>query len=180
MRPLARARTVDAAAERCRFARLENERAFEVENRLCADMLDPAPPVRSQPIEAQAVPGRVDKALEPGAQGRPLGWLHLAFKNGVLHALAEIKTGPGDTAQPRPPGCVFGAHVVGDKHQHGGSLPDKGGVAVEVAAQVAGEHLRLGVGHKAEGHLLIEKGMAQLVAFPFLPGDENASARVIA
>ena len=119
-------------------------------------MLDAALAVGAEAVEPQAVPRRIDQLHHAGAERRPLRRLDLAFEDGVLHLLAEVEAGAGDTAQARAASPALGVHVIGHEHQHG-LTPDEGRITVQVPAQVAGEHLSLRMRHEAEGHRLVEE-----------------------
>ena len=60
-----------------------------------------------------------------------------------------------------------------------GSPPDERRVGVEVAAQVAGQELRLEVRQQADGRRLVEERVTQLVALALLLGDEHGLAGVV-
>jgi hypothetical protein len=145
-------------------------------------MLDAATPLGSEPIEAQTVRLRIDLLDQAGAQYGPLRRIELAFEHGELNPLAVIKAGTRDPAQPALAALALGAHVIADQHHHllrssGAPLsPDEGRIAVEVAAQMAGEELRLDMRHEAERHGLAEKWMRELVPLALLIGDKDGLA----
>ena len=84
-------------------------------------MLDSWSPVRTEPVEAQAVRLRVDLVNETGAQGSPLRRVDFALEYRVLHALTEVLAEPRDTAQAPAAGGITRGDVVSDEHEHAGT-----------------------------------------------------------
>ena len=52
-------------------------------------------------------------------------------------------------------------------------FPKKGWIGIKIAAQMAGKEQGLAVGNQAQVDFFIEEGMAEFLAFAFLPGDED-------
>ena len=111
---------------------------------------------------------------------RPLRRIDLDLEHGILHPLAEIAAGLGDPPQPPCAAALGRPHVVGHENQQRAlSLPEPRRIGVEVAAQMAGEQLRLQVGNEAERRDFVEERMAPLVRFALLPGRKHRLAAVV-
>lgn len=93
------ARTDRLVSAHLGFAPSNDEGTLEVGSRFGADMLDTAFATGAEIIVAQAVALKFDGLLKTGLKCRPLGRIYLNLENRILHALAEITTSFGDTAQ---------------------------------------------------------------------------------
>jgi hypothetical protein len=81
-------------------------------------VFDPALPMLSEKVEAQTVLlwiNFVDQAL---AELRPLGRVHQALEDGLLHALAKVAAFLRDVPESLPALGSFRIHVVGHNHKH--------------------------------------------------------------
>jgi hypothetical protein len=81
-------------------------------------MLDAMLPITAKRVEAKAVLLRVDQLDELVPQLGPLGWVHRAFKNGILHALAAIQALLGYAPQTPPSFAIDRGYVVGYQDHH--------------------------------------------------------------
>jgi hypothetical protein len=105
--------------------------------------------VSPEAIKTQTVDRWVDFCDQSIPERCPLSRIDFAFEDGILHALPEIETSSGHTAQAAAADDRLSAHVIGYEHEHGvASLPNKAGIAVKVAAQVSGKELRLQIGNE--------------------------------
>jgi hypothetical protein len=96
--------------------------------------------IGTEPVKTQAVDSGIDLDGQSSSQGRPLSRIDFALEDRILDTLAEIKTSSGDAAQPAPSSRRLSIHIISHEHEHGRtSFPDKTGIAVEVAPQVAGQ-----------------------------------------
>lgn len=116
----------------------ENERAVEIEHRPRANVLDAPSSFGTEPVEAQAVPLRIDQADKPGAQRRPLRRLQFALEYRILHTLSKIQTGARDPAQPFASGRRFRIDVVRDQHQHAYALPPRSTAPLSTRLAIGG------------------------------------------
>lgn len=100
-----------------------------------------------------------------------LGWIQLAFKDRVLHALAPVRTGLGNAAESALASVVTGFYIVGDQNMHG-SPPDKGGVDTQLASKHTAEEPGLEVDHQADADSFVKVGVEDLLLLSFLVGRE--------
>ena len=56
------------------------------------------------------------------------------------------------------------------------SLPQKGRIGVQIAAEAAGQKQRLEIGNQSPRELFLEIGVGQRLLFPLLPALQNRSA----
>ena len=150
----------------------EQERSLEIQCWFCANMLDPALPIFTKLIESQTVRHPVYFPHQTAAQSSPLLRIDLALKNGILDPLAKVETSPSDATEASAPGSGFSIYIIGDQDQHRkpALLPDETWIPVQITPQMAGEQLRLKVGHQSQRRHFSEKGMSQFVTLAFLPG----------
>ncbi len=143
-------------------------------------MFDPILRIGTEKVKSQAVGLLVDLLDQTVTQFDPLRGIDLALEHGVLHALAEIATGPRNTAQAAFPAIGLGADVVSDKDHHGRCLlPHKWGIAVEVATQVARHELGLEMPQQADGRLLANERVFQFLALAILVGNKDSFAGIV-
>lgn len=75
--------------------------------------------VVSQVVEAEAVRFFINQFFEPGSESHCLGFIHTAFKDGVLYSLAVGRAAFSYLAESFP-SCGGGSiHVIGYKEEHG-------------------------------------------------------------
>ena len=79
---------------------LNDQRAVHVESLFSTNVLDPSFPLSSEVIIAQAVMGWIDDRLQLSSEHHPLGRIHFALENGILHALSEVLTDLGNFSEP--------------------------------------------------------------------------------
>lgn len=77
---------------------LQNKRSFRIVCGLCPHMFHTPPPVGPKVIETQTVSGFIYFGEQTMLQFCPLGRIHHAFKNRILHTLPIILTGLGNPA----------------------------------------------------------------------------------
>lgn len=149
-------------------------------------MFDAVIPIFPQQIDAEAVGLRINDLEEASADIDELAGIKQAFEDRVLHTLTIIKARPGRAAKSAPARGSDGGDIVGNEHLHGGinsnsaySLPDKRGVGIEIAAQMAREKTRLQVGHNSPRHFLLKEGMDEFLPLPLLPGNQYLLARIL-
>jgi len=168
----------------------QDQGLLEVRGGLGADVLDAVAPATAEVVVAEAVLARVDLVLQAELQAGPLLRVDVALEDGALDALAEVEACLGDAAEAAPALGGGGGDVVADDNEHGGSssvpgragcgsAPQKGRVGIQVAAEVPGQKARLEVDDHAEGCLLVEKGMGQLVLLALLKGDQDLLSGVV-
>ncbi len=144
-------------------------------------MFDSARSLGAEAVEPQAIHFEIHFGDQPSPKFDPLGWGDLAFEYRVLYSLSVVKTGAGNPPKAAAAGRCLRADIIGDKHEHGGlSLPEEGGITIQVAAQISRQKLGLEGGEKPEGGCFAEEGMAQGVALAFLPSHEHALPRLVA
>ena len=163
-----------------RFARyraLRRERSVEVEGRLGAHMLDAAAALGAEPVEAQAVGRGVDLRDQPGAAAPSI-----APDRPRIRTPRTAPAGRSRGRRARRAAAAAGRPRFRCSRRRLTSISietahfqTNGGIAVEIAAQVAGEQLRLDVREEAERHGLLQEGVAELVALALLPGHQHAS-----
>ncbi len=119
----------------------QDEWALRIVGRLGADVLDPPFPFRTEEVESEAVMVWVGFGDQACAEGHPLGGIHQALEDGVLHPLAAIFAQAGHPAQAAFSFLIAGAHVIADQDQHRGSSlpPKKSRVTIKTAADTSGE-----------------------------------------
>ena len=98
--------------------RLENEWPFRIVSNFCADVLDPPLPFRSEKVETETVLRGIGFRHKTRPKDHPLGCIHDAFKNRILHPLAVIFAQSGHSAQSATTGFIASAHIVTDKDHH--------------------------------------------------------------
>ncbi len=150
-------------------------------------MLDAVIPVFSEQINSQAVGLRIDDLEQAIAHSDELPGIDETLEDGVLHALAVIEACLGGLAKPSASGRRNSGDIVSDQDLHEqtaikalSSFPDKGGIGVEIAAEVTREQARLKMRHDSPRHFLEKKWVDDFLAFSFLPGNENFLARILA
>jgi hypothetical protein len=96
----------------------DNQGTFEVERLVEADVLDPAPSVLVEGIDAKTVLLGIDDPEQFLAEKDPFGGTHQALEDRLLDALAEVLAGLGHVAEATAScGCRRG-YVVGDQVKH--------------------------------------------------------------
>ncbi len=143
-------------------------------------MFDSVIPVFSEQINPEAVGLRIDNFQESFAHLHELPRIYEAFEDGILHPLAVIETRLRSLPQPAAPGRRDRGDIVCDQDLHTAtanrgalSFPDKGGIGVEIAAEVARQEAGLEMRHDAPRHFLEKKWVDNFLALSLLPGDEN-------
>ena len=146
-----------------------------------AHMFDSRAPIGAEPVEAEAVQLFVNLVDKPSAQNCPLCGVNLAFEHRVLYALTEILAEARDTTQAPSPVDIAGGYIIGNQHQHGRNLtPEKGRVAVDVAAQLSRQQIGLHVWHETECRSFFEERVRQFILFSLLVCYQYYFPRVIA
>ena len=78
-------------------------------------VLDFSFPVFSEEVKAEGIFFGLVESEKFGAERCPLGWVDVAFEDGVLYALAIVEAGFCDTGKAAASGFVDGGYVVGDE-----------------------------------------------------------------
>jgi hypothetical protein len=81
-------------------------------------MFNPAPPIRTKIIEAQAVYFLIDFINEPILQDCPLSRVNNAFKNGILNPLSVVLTCLRDAIQTTRTFRICCGDIVTDYYEH--------------------------------------------------------------
>jgi len=123
---------------------------FGVHGRVCSVVLHPSLPFLAQEVESQTVAFQICELEEFSTERHPTIIFQHALEDGVLHTLAVVKAGFGDTAQAALAIASDGRDIVADENHHGRkrgskSSPLERRVGIEVAAEVACKKQGLGV-----------------------------------
>jgi hypothetical protein len=145
-------------------------------------MFDPAPPVGAQKVEPQAILLRPIQVQQLELEAGPLGRVDLTFEHGVLYPLAEAHAGLCDFSEPFSARARRGRHIVRhqDKHVASTSLPDKGGVCVEITPEVTSKQPCLKMDQEAHGGFLPQERVRDAILLSLLVrGDHGLSGLVV-
>jgi hypothetical protein len=81
-------------------------------------VLHPTLPILSQKVKAQTILLGINLVNQALAKLRPLGGVHQAFEDGLLHTLAKVAAFLRDMPESFAALGSFRVHVVGHNHEH--------------------------------------------------------------
>jgi hypothetical protein len=81
-------------------------------------VFDPVLPMFSEKVKAQTILFGINLVDQALAELRPLGRVHEALEDGLLHALTKVAAFLGDVAESFPALRCFRINVVGHNHKH--------------------------------------------------------------
>ena len=151
---------------------LQNKRAVGINWHLRAVMLDISRPA-AKVIEAHAVGCRINQIEQPRAEAGPLRRVQLTLEYRELDADTEVLAGACHATQTSPSLPGKGADVIGNEHEHSGHREIKGGYPSRSPRRCAAISRACSCHRSPTTSRSSGEGMLQLLAFPFLKGNQN-------